>query len=171
MSGELVDWQIERAVTAFLFLEAELQDDRAFDAWLELLDPELRYVVPVRTTRPEGQGPELSDVMFHFDETKATLTMRVDRLKSGDAWAEVPPSRTRHFVTNVRVAAGPAPDTVAARSNLLFTRVRGDETVLQTLTAERRDVLRRADGSWRLLERVVRLDATTLPVYNLAFFL
>lgn len=171
MSAELVDWQVEREIAAFLYREAELQDDRAFDAWLDLLDPGLRYLVPVRSTRPEGQGPEHSDVMFHFDETISTLRMRVDRLKSGDAWAEVPPSRTRHFVTNVRVAPGETPDTVAARSNLLFTRMRGDETQLQTLTAERRDVLRRGDGGWRLLERVVLLDATTLPTYNLAFFL
>jgi 3-phenylpropionate/cinnamic acid dioxygenase small subunit len=167
----VIDWQVEREVAAFLFREAELQDDREFDAWLELLDPEVRYLVPVRSTRPEGQGPEHSGVMFHFDETLTTLRMRVDRLKSGDAWAEVPPSRTRHFVTNVRVADGAVTDTVAARSNLLFARMRGDETQLQTLTAERRDVLRRAEGGWRLLERVVLLDATTLPTYNLAFFL
>lgn len=167
----MIDWQVEREIAAFLYREAELQDDRAFDAWLELLDPDLRYLVPVRSTRPEGQGPEHSDVMFHFDETVTTLRMRVDRLKSGDAWAEVPPSRTRHFVTNVRVAPGASEDTVAARSNLLFTRMRGDETQLQTLTAERRDVLRRGEGGWRLLERLVLLDATTLPTYNLAFFL
>lgn len=171
MSRELVDGQVEREVTAFLYREAELQDDREFDAWLELLDPDVRYRVPVRSTRPEGQGSEHSDVMFHFDETYTTLRMRVDRLKSGDAWAEVPPSRTRHFVTNVRVAPGESADTVAARSNLLFGRMRGDETVLQTLTAERRDVLRRADNGWRLLDRLVLLDATTLPTYNLAFFL
>jgi ethylbenzene dioxygenase beta subunit len=171
VSGTPVEWSVEREITAFLYREAELQDDRAFDAWLELLDADLRYVVPVRSTRPEGQGPEHSDVMFHFDETKSTLAMRVDRLKSGDAWAEVPPSRTRHFVTNVRVAEGASADTVTARSNLFFTRMRGDETALQSLTAERRDVLRRDGGSWRLLERVVLLDATTLPTYNLAFFL
>lgn len=167
----MIDAQVEREVTAFLYLEAQLQDDREFDAWIELLDPDVRYLVPVRTTRPEGQDPEHSDAMLHFDETLTTLRMRVDRLKSGDAWAEVPPSRTRHFVSNVRVAEGAATDTVAARSNLLFARMRGDETQVQTLTAERRDVLRRADGGWRLLERVVLLDATTLPTYNLAFFL
>jgi 3-phenylpropionate/cinnamic acid dioxygenase small subunit len=95
--------------------------------------------------------------------------MRVDRLKSGDAWAEVPPSRTRHFVTNVRVRGGD--DTIEARSNLLLARTRGDEAVYQWLTAERVDTIVRRDGELRLLGRTIYLDATTLPTYNLAFFL
>ena len=167
----LVDLTLEREATAFLHHEAQLQDERAFRAWLRLLDPAIRYRVPVRVTLPEGQGPEHSDVMFHFDETLETLEMRVARLHSGDAWAEVPPSRTRHFVSNVRVAPGDTPDCLRVRSNLLFVRIRGDEVVAQSLTAERHDVLRRADGTWRLLDRLVLLDATTLPTYNLAFFL
>jgi ethylbenzene dioxygenase beta subunit len=167
----LVDLQLEREAAAFLHHEAQLQDERAFEAWLRLLDPEIRYRVPVRVTMPEGQGPEHSDVMFHFDETRQTLGMRVARLHSGDAWAEVPPSRTRHFISNIRVAPGDDPDHLLVRSNLLFVRTRGDEARSQSLTAERRDVLRRDGGAWRLLDRLVLLDATTLPTYNLAFFL
>ncbi|UGS38228.1 aromatic-ring-hydroxylating dioxygenase subunit beta [Capillimicrobium parvum] len=167
----LADLQFEREATAFLHHEAQLQDERAFEAWLQLLDPEIRYRVPVRVTMPEGQGPEHSEVMFHFDETRQTLGMRVARLYSGDAWAEVPPSRTRHFVSNVRVTADGGPDRLLVRSNLLFVRIRGDEVQSQSLTAERRDVLRHDGGAWRLLDRLVLLDATTLPTYNLAFFL
>jgi 3-phenylpropionate/cinnamic acid dioxygenase small subunit len=167
----LVDLQLEREATAYLHHEAQLQDDRAFEAWLRLLDPEVRYRVPVRVTLPEGQGPEHSDAMFHFDETLETLSMRVARLHSGDAWAEVPPSRTRHFVSNIRVSAGDEPERLRVRSNLLFVRIRGDEVVAQSLTAERHDVLRRDGDAWRLLDRMVLLDATTLPTYNLAFFL
>ena len=166
---DLVPWELEREVVAFLHLEAQLLDDRDFDAWLELLDEDLVYRMPVRATRPEGQGPEFSHEMYHFDDTRRTLTMRVDRLKSGDAWAEVPPSRTRHFVTNVRVRS--RDDAIEARSNLLLARTRGDEAVYQWLTAERVDTIARRDGELRLLGRMIYLDATTLPTYNLAFFL
>jgi ethylbenzene dioxygenase beta subunit len=167
---ELVPWELEREVVAFVHLEAQLLDDRDFDGWLELLDDELAYRMPVRATRPEGQGSEFSDVMHHFDDTRATLTMRVDRLKSGDAWAEVPPSRTRHYVTNIRVSQNDG-ETIGVRSNLLLARTRGDEAVYQWLTAERHDAIARRDGSLRLLRRTIYLDATTLPTYNLAFFL
>jgi ethylbenzene dioxygenase beta subunit len=169
--GRRVAAETERDVVAFLYHEAELLDDRRFDEWLELLDDELRYLMPVRATRPEGQQPEFSDVMHHFDDTKRTLAMRVDRLKSGDAWAEVPPSRTRHFLTNIRIQER-SDELVEARSNLLLMRTRGDEALYQSLTAERVDVLRRGGASgWTLLERTILLDATTLPTYNLAFFL
>jgi len=168
--SELVPWEQERELIAFLHLEAQFLDDRDFDAWLELLDDELVYRMPVRATRPDGQGPEFSEVMHHFDDTRATLTMRVDRLKSGDAWAEVPPSRTRHYVTNIRVAAR-EDDTFDVRSNVLLARTRGDEAVYQWLTAERRDVVVRRANGLRLVERTILLDATTLPTYNLAFFL
>ena len=101
--SSLVPLEIEREITAFLFHEAALLDERRFDEWLGLLDEELSYRMPVRSTRPEGQGSEFSEQMLHFDETRETLAMRVERLKSGDAWAEVPPSRTRHYVTNIRI--------------------------------------------------------------------
>jgi ethylbenzene dioxygenase subunit beta len=166
-----VDLALERQVVAFLNLEAELLDERRFDDWLELLDEELLYQMPVRSTRPDGQGPEFSEAMMHFDETRGTLATRIERLNSGDAWAEVPPSRTRHFVTNIRVAPGADDTTIEARSNLLLARTRGDEAVYQWLTAERRDVVRRHDAGWRLLRRTILLDVTTLPTYNLAFFL
>jgi 3-phenylpropionate/cinnamic acid dioxygenase small subunit len=166
-----VSWELEREVCAFLHYEAELLDERRFDEWIDLLDDSLRYRMPVRATRPDRQGSEFSEEMYHFDDTKLTLKMRVDRLNSGDAWAEVPPSRTRHFVTNIRVAAVADAGSIGVRSNLLLARTRGDEAVYQWLTSERRDVLRRVEGDWRLAERMILLDATTLPTYNLAFFL
>src|SRR6478672_6459617 len=36
-----------------------------------------------------------------YDETKESLAWRIRRFDSGMAWAEDPPSRTRHLVTNV----------------------------------------------------------------------
>ena len=128
--------------------------------------------MPVRSTRPDGQGPEFSDTMMHFDETRGTLAMRVDRLNSGDAWAEVPAVpdtalRDQHPGLPGREGRG----RLEARSNLLLARTRGDEAVYQWLTAERRDIVRRHGAGWRLLRRTILLDVTTLPTYNLAFFL
>ena len=168
---ELVETAVERAIVAFLHLEAELLDERRFDEWLELLDPELIYRMPVRSTRPDGQGPEFSDVMMHFDDTRDTLATRIERLNSGDAWAEVPPSRTRHFLTNIRVRATDRDDRFDVRSSLLLARTRGDEAIYQWLTCERQDVVGRRAGDLALLSRTILLDVTTLPTYNLAFFL
>ncbi|MFD1238064.1 aromatic-ring-hydroxylating dioxygenase subunit beta [Pseudonocardia benzenivorans] len=169
----LVSWETERLVVDFLLGEAELLDSMRFDDWLGVLAPDIRYRVPVRTTRPPGQDSEFSTVAHHFDDDLSILRMRVARLNTGDAWAEVPPSRTRHFLTNFRVR----PDTEHAAefhvtSNLLLTRTRGDEATWEMLAGARHDRVRpRTAGGFELAERTVLLDTTTLTTYNLAFFL
>ena len=43
------------------------------------------------------------DTLAVLDESKKTLAGRVARLETGMAWAEDPPSRTRHLITNIEV--------------------------------------------------------------------
>ena len=57
-----------------------------------------------------------------FEETKETLHTRVARLATGLAWSEVPPSRTRHLVTNVQVEPSETESEVRVRSNFLVYR-------------------------------------------------
>lgn len=159
-------------VEAFLYREVELLDDGRYREWLGLLSPDVRYRVPVRIVRERGSGPEptgVSDRMFHLDEDIHSLELRVDRLETGYAWAEDPPSRLRHFVTNVRVAAADEGD-LAVRSNVLVYRSRWDRPAHDLLSGERHDVLRAGEDGLRLCSRTVVLDSTTLPTLNLAFF-
>ena len=58
--------------------------------------------MPVRVTTPRGAGSSAQPGMGHFDEDMYALRKRVQRLATDHAWTEDPPSRTRHFVTNVR---------------------------------------------------------------------
>ena len=91
----------------FLYYEAELLDSRKLDEWLNLLTDDIHYWMPIRrTTQAKETHLEFTKpggVAF-FDDDKRVLTMRVERLAVGRAWAEDPPSRTRHLITNVRVA-------------------------------------------------------------------
>lgn len=157
-------------VEEFLYREAELLDDGRLREWLALLTEDVRYQVPVRITKEHGAGDGVSEEMFHLDEDIHSLQLRVERLETGFAWAEDPPSRIRHFVANVR-AEVLGDDEAAVRSNVLVYRSRRDSPAHDVLSAERRDVLRRVDGSWRLARRRVILDSTTVPTLNLSFFL
>lgn len=103
-------------------------------------------------------------------EARQTLQLRVERLGSGAAWAEEPPSRTRHFVTNVRVTEGAGENEVQVKSNLLLYRTRGDARRHDLLSAERHDVLRRVDGAWKLARRIILLDQTTVTTHNFSVF-
>jgi phthalate 3,4-dioxygenase subunit beta len=158
-------------VVDFLYAEADLLDRRDLRGWLALLTEDIRYVVPVRvTTAHTLDGSTLED-MAHFDEDRYSLRKRVERFETEHAWAEDPPSRTRHFVTNIRCSEGQSADELEAASNLLLFRSRGDVPEHDLLSGRRSDTLRRTPDGLRLARREVVLDESVLRTQNLAVFL
>jgi 3-phenylpropionate/cinnamic acid dioxygenase small subunit len=156
-------------VEEFLYREAELLDQWRLREWLDLLTDDIRYRVPIRIAK-EKAGEEsavtgVSTEMFHLDEDRHSLELRVERLETGFGWAEEPPSRLRHHLTNIRLADG-----LTVRSNVLVYRSRWDKPQHDLLSAERHDQLRETDNGLRLASRDVILDSTTIPTLNLTFF-
>jgi ethylbenzene dioxygenase beta subunit len=168
----MLDTSVETYWEAYSFLmhEAEVLDERHEREWLEMLTDDVEYLMPVRVNRERAEGRGFSEEAFYFEETRGSLELRVRRFETEFAWAEDPPSRTRHFVTNVRVAPGEE-DEIAVRSNLLLYRSRGSEPKHDMLSAERQDVLRKEDGQWKLRKRVILLDHSVLETHNLSVFL
>jgi ethylbenzene dioxygenase subunit beta len=167
--------ELRSDITEFLYTEAELLDDGRLREWLDLLTDDVRYQVPIRIHKEHaGEESRVTGVLddsFHLDEDRTSLEMRVERIETGFAWAEDPPSRVRHLVTNVRVRPSPdAEDEVSARSAVLIYRSRWDKPHYDILSCERHDVLRRENGSWKLASRKVILDNTSIPTLNLSFF-
>jgi phthalate 3,4-dioxygenase beta subunit len=158
-------------VVDFLYAEADLLDRGEHRAWLGLLTDDIRYVVPVRVTTAHSLDGSALEDMAHFDEDGYSLRKRVERLETEHAWAEDPPSRTRHFVTNIRCAEGQIAGEVQAESNLLLFRSRGDVREHDLLSGRRNDTLRRTPGGLRLARREVVLDESVLRTQNLAVFL
>jgi 3-phenylpropionate/cinnamic acid dioxygenase small subunit len=158
-------------VLDFVYREAELLDERRHREWLELLAEDIRYVVPVRVTTAHSLDGSALDDMAHFDEDRYSLTKRVQRFETEYAWAEDPPSRTRRFVTNVRVWETDQESELVVRCNLLLFRSRGDIRDHDLLSATREDLLRREDGALKLASRHVLLDESVLRTQNLAVFL
>jgi ethylbenzene dioxygenase beta subunit len=165
--------RVGSGVEEFLFREAELLDENRLREWLGLLTEDVRYQVPIRISKEQGAEPGITGVAtdgFHLDEDHESLEMRVERIETGFAWAEDPPSRLRHFVTNVRIEpSSEGEEELAVRSNVLVYRSRWDGPRYELLSAERRDLLRRVDGDWKLARREVILDSTALPTHNLSF--
>ena len=158
-------WEIEQ----FLKREAEYLDDRRLDEWLELLDEDIDYKVPVRISQ-EGRESDFLDT-YHLFETYDTLSDRITRRAGEYAWAERPPSRTRHFVTNVRVEPGDAEDEYDVKSNVLLYVSKGDSGNYETISAERQDLILDTDDGWKIRKRTAYLDVTTLPIDAMNYFL
>jgi ethylbenzene dioxygenase beta subunit len=157
-------------VEQWLYREAELLDDGLERTWLEeMVSADVAYQVPLRQTVERARGAGWVDGTFHLNERYGSLSTRVARNEGAYAWAEDPPSRIRHFVTNVRSTVT-ADDTIAVRSNLLIYRTRQDNVVPQLLAGERHDILRREETSLKLLRRSVLLDMTVIGTHNLSIF-
>ena len=159
-------------VYSFLMHEAQLLDEHREREWLDsCCAGDILYLMPVRETRERGAGDGFSGEMYYFEEDRGSLELRVRRLETEYAWAEDPPSRTRHFVTNVRVEPGDSEDELFVRSNLLLYRSQGTDRHYDTVSAERRDVLRREEDGMRLARREILLDHSVLTMHNLSVFL
>jgi 3-phenylpropionate/cinnamic acid dioxygenase small subunit len=173
-----------REIEQFLYREARLLDERRFDEWLALLTDDIRYWMGARSNRYPLRSKAIAildptryieddmardDELAILDETKPTLAGRVARLDTGMAWAEDPPSRTRHLITNIELAPGHQGSEVQVHSNFLVYRSRG-ETEVDFYVGTRCDLLRRADGAWKLAARKATLDQNVLLAKNVSIF-
>lgn len=156
-------------VTDWLYTEAELLDDGLEREWLRRVSEDVVYQVPIRQTVERARGNGVAEGCYHLDERYGSLESRVHRNETSWAWAEDPPSRTRHFVTNVRVARRDD-GCLTARSSILIYRTRWDQTTPHLMAGERHDVLRREEERLKLLERTVILDLSSIGTHNLALF-
>ena len=166
-----VDREVRESVRDFLYQESLALDERRFRDWLAAFADDARYEIPVRVTREKLAEWELSPTSRIFDDTKETLEVRVRRLETDFAWSEQPPSRTRHFVTNILVEATDDPSEFLARSNCLVYRSRGEETVPSIFSAQRRDLLRRDGDTWLIVHRWAALDQAVVNAHNMSIFI
>jgi 3-phenylpropionate/cinnamic acid dioxygenase small subunit len=165
---------LQREIEEFLYHEAELLDTRRFDQWLALFTDDARYWMPMRRNVPHDDREreftrEGLDVNW-FDEGKDTLTRRVKQILTGIHWAEEPPSRICHMISNIQIEAGTAEGgEITVRSRFLVYRNRV-ETETDFLVGKREDRLRRVDAAWRIARRKIVLDQSVLLAKNLTVF-
>ncbi len=168
-------------VQQFLFREARLLDQRRFDEWFELFTDDCLYWMPTRYNRlREGAeerwsvADEIEDEtgLAYFEDTKTSLGRRIERLRTGMAWAEDPPSRTRHYISNVEVEESTVDADVVALSNFLVYRSRneglGDDE--DFFAGAREDRLRVEGDSFRIARRKIVPDFVAINAQNLSIF-
>lgn len=166
--GALADTLLRDRIVEWLVIEAEMLDDQREREWLEtLVSKDVVYQVPLRQTVGRGRGKGFVEGAYHLVESWGSLNTKLAQMETGHSWAEDPQSRTRHYVTNIRVGQ-PKDDLVEVRSNLLLYRTRQDEIAPQIFSGERHDVLKETAGMFQLVRRVVYLDATAIASHNLA---
>ena len=167
IAAMLRHYEVER----FYYDEAALLDAHRYEEWLALFAEDARYFMPIRRTRTklelDKEFTKPGEMAF-FDDTKMLLSGRIAKLRTGRSWAEDPPSRTRHLITNIRVVKddGRALE-VESNFHAYRTRLNSEET---SWIGSRHDILRRTDDSFLIADRKIYLEQTVLLSRNLSNF-
>lgn len=168
----LSDMQTHFEVTQFYNLEAEFLDDGRFADWLEMLADDLHYWAPIRSNRLRRQQAlsiAAPGESAFYDETRDSLAWRIRRYDSGMAWAEDPPSRTRHLVTNIS-ARERSDGLLQVRSAFIVYRNRL-HTEVDIYAGGRNDVIRRAGAhGLEVVKRTILFEQNVLLMKNISTF-
>lgn len=150
-------------VEDFLYHEAALLDAWRLDEWLALLSADAIYRVP-SNDQPESDP---RSALFTIADDIRRIRARVARLKDPHAHAEFPPSRTRRFISNVRIVGR---DPLRVEANFVVHRFRQNESVRQYV-GHYRYVLRRENGGLRISSREAILDSMELGSLGVVSFI
>ena len=145
---------LREMVEDFLYQEAALLDAWRLDEWLALFTADGRYLVPT-TDLPDGDPRK--DLVF-IDDDMVRLRARVERLKSRHGHREYPSSRTRRFISNIRIKV--ADGAMVVTSSFLVYRFRLGESSPYVGCYEHR--LKRVDGELKIHHRKAVLDLEAL---------
>lgn len=168
-SDELRELVLERDLRNFYNYEANLLDNRDLEEWFDLIEEDISYRMPRRLMK-EYEPAEFDEQAHFFDEDYGSLKARVERFDSSYAWAERPPARARRYVTNVMLKEW-TEEELTATSNVLLYYSQGDTTEYSLLSVRREDTLRRTEDGFRIAEREILPDHTTLGIGKISTFL
>jgi benzoate/toluate 1,2-dioxygenase subunit beta len=151
----------------FLIHEARLLDERRFDEWLALFTADCLYWLPIGDSDSELEPSIVYD-------TRTRLEERVFRLNETRAYAQEPPSRTQHNISNVDVEAPPDDGPVTLRCHLTLFEIRvGDASQaglgVPQILAGRCEYRCTRGPEWRIARKTVWLLTRDQPLANLSF--
>lgn len=142
----------------FLFHEAELLDDWKLPEWAALFREDAIYEI----TSPAAENPAETDPatsLFLVADRIDRIRGRAARLMKKTAHAEYPRSKTRHLVSNVRVASGDAGET-RVRANFHVFRTKEETTT--SYMGEYRYRIAGTPGTLQIVQKRIILDLNSL---------
>jgi benzoate/toluate 1,2-dioxygenase subunit beta len=150
-------------VENFLYREARLMDEHAYDEWLALWTDDALYWVPCNE---DDFDPERHVSIVY--ENKARLEDRIARLKSGAAYAQDPKSRLSRVVSNLEIED--ANDTEAiVRSTFNVTALRRGR--MDIFAGRAIHKLRPEGDSFKIAYKKVLLINNDVVINNLTFLI
>lgn len=138
-----------REIEQFLYREARLMDAHAYDDWYALWSEDAIYWLPCNL---DDYDPAKHVSLVYEDHDG--LKDRIDRLKSGQAWAQDPKSRLARVVSNIEIEAG---ETITVHSTFNITASRNGRIEVIAGRSEHR-LRRTCDGLRIAFKKVILVD-------------
>jgi benzoate/toluate 1,2-dioxygenase subunit beta len=150
-------------VEDFLYREARLMDQHAYDEWLGLWTDDALYWIPCNE---DDFDPERHVSIVY--ENKARLEDRITRLKSGVAYAQDPRSRLSRIVSNVEIEDGNDNETMVHSTFNVTALRRGRVDIFAGRAIHK---LRSDGGSFKIAYKKVLLINNDAVINNLTFLI
>lgn len=156
-----VDIELLREVEQFVYTEARLADEHAYDAWEALWTDDAIYWVPAN-----GDDTDPTTQVSIIYDNRARISTRIKQLHTGKRHAQNPVSRVRRIVSNVELL-GSENDELFVGANFLIYESR--ERGVKLWAGRSEYSLRREDGGLRMAFKKVMLVDNDRALYTLAF--
>jgi len=114
--------QLQHDVEQFLYRQAELLDDKDWQAWIDLFTPDGMYWMPPNRSYSTWDGQPAI-----FAEDKNLMQVRMGRVMHPDAWSQRPQWGTNHVVSNVRIRKVAKNGDVEVTSRFHMLEMRRDD--------------------------------------------
>ncbi len=151
------------SICRFLYLEARLLDAARLPEWLDLYSDDCVYWLP---TDVDGADPRTT-VAWEMNDRRR-LEERVERLGTGRAYSQAPPTRTTHLYTNIEAMTAGTGEMHVLCQFLIQTHLAGR---ISQRSGWNGYVLRRAATSWQIVVKRISLFDADLPQDNNSFTL
>jgi anthranilate 1,2-dioxygenase (deaminating, decarboxylating) small subunit len=150
---------LQHRIEQFLYLNAELCDQRNWEDYLAMFTADSEFHVPQWDSEYEVTTDPKTGLSLMYYPTRSGLEDRVFRLRTGKSAASVPLPRTQHQVHNVRINEMESGELeVKAKWQTVFTRMGMTEQFYGDVTYK----LVPADGSWKIARKHVVLFNDTI---------
>lgn len=152
------------AIAAFLWLEADLLDQKDYAGWLDLWDEAGTYIVPIN----REEGDHQARLNYAYDD-HAMRRMRIRRLTSGESVSARAAGVTIRNVSRFRILEKADDGTIRVRCAQNLSEFRNARS--RTYVSDQTFKLRPHGDSFRITEKIVLLGNSTDALAGMTFLL
>ena len=151
-------------MTALLNHECRLLDDGRFEEWLDLFQEQCIYWIPSGMT---AQNP--AQTITWEIQDRRRLEDKIARLRTGFAFSRLPPTRTRHCLSNIEIRASGETELRVCTNLTIHTYRKGERGMLACMGGY---VLQhQEDGDWLIEVKQINLIDADQTQGNISFIL